>query len=72
VGLSKTYDAKFDLAWNHYSQNTGAGDAYGVPFHFTTLKIKKLYLQKVIMFGTLNMVKDLIMNPVLLFFYLFK
>ena len=31
----------FDLAWNHYIQNTGAGDAYGVPFHFTDLKIQK-------------------------------
>jgi hypothetical protein len=31
----------FDLAWNHYVQNTGAMDAYGVPFHFTGLKIQK-------------------------------
>tara|TARA_R110000823_G_scaffold313100_1_gene440369 strand:+ start:1388 stop:2002 length:615 start_codon:yes stop_codon:yes gene_type:complete len=31
----------FDLAWNHYVQNTGASDAYGVPFHFTGLKIQK-------------------------------
>ena len=31
----------FDLAWNHYVQNTGANDAYGVPFHFTCLKIQK-------------------------------
>ena len=31
----------FDLAWNHYVQNTGASDAYGVPFHFTDLKIQK-------------------------------
>jgi hypothetical protein len=31
----------FDLAWNHYIQNTGAGDAYGVPFHFTDMKIQK-------------------------------
>ena len=31
----------FDLAWNHYIQHTGASDAYGVPFHFTDLKIQK-------------------------------
>ena len=31
----------FDLAWNHYIQNTGANDAYGVPFHFTDMKIQK-------------------------------
>jgi hypothetical protein len=31
----------FDLAWNHYVQHTGASDAYGVPFHFTDLKIQK-------------------------------
>ncbi len=32
----------FDLAWNHYLENTGAKDAYsGQPFHFTTLKIQK-------------------------------
>ena len=31
----------FDLAWNHYVQNTGANDAYGVPFYFTDLKIQK-------------------------------
>ena len=31
----------FDLAWNHYVQNTGASDAYGVPFHFTAMKIQK-------------------------------
>jgi hypothetical protein len=31
----------FDLAWNHYIKNTGANDAYGVPFHFTTMKIQK-------------------------------
>ena len=31
----------FDLAWNHYVQNTGAFDAYGIPFHFTDLKIQK-------------------------------
>ena len=31
----------FDLAWNHYIQNTGAEDAFGVPFHFTAMKIQK-------------------------------
>jgi hypothetical protein len=31
----------FDLAWNHYAENTGAKDAYQVPFHFTCLKIQK-------------------------------
>ena len=31
----------FDLAWNHYLKNTGGDDAYGVPFHFTDLKIQK-------------------------------
>jgi len=31
----------FDLAWNHYIKNTGAQDAYGVPFHFTDMKIQK-------------------------------
>jgi len=31
----------FDLAWNHYVQNTGASDAYGQSFHFTDLKIQK-------------------------------
>ena len=31
----------FDLAWNHYVQNVGAKDAYGVPFYFTCLKIQK-------------------------------
>jgi len=31
----------FDLAWNHYVQNTGASDAYGIPFKFTGLKIQK-------------------------------
>ena len=31
----------FDIAWNHYIKNTGADDAYGVPFHFTDLKIQK-------------------------------
>jgi len=31
----------FDLAWNHYAKNVGALEAYGDPFHFTTLKIQK-------------------------------
>jgi hypothetical protein len=31
----------FDIALKHYIENTGASDAYGVPFHFTTLKIQK-------------------------------
>ena len=31
----------FDMAWKHYLQNTGAGDAYRVPFYFTNLKIQK-------------------------------
>jgi len=32
----------FDLAWNHYCQNTGAKEAYdNNPFYFTTLKIQK-------------------------------
>ena len=31
----------FDIAWNHYVKNTGAKDAYGVPFHFTGMKIQK-------------------------------
>ncbi len=31
----------FDIAWNHYIQNTGAKDSYNVPFHYTTLKIQK-------------------------------
>ena len=31
----------FDIAWNHYIKNTGAGSAYDVPFYFTDLKIQK-------------------------------
>jgi len=31
----------FDIAFKHYIENTGAADAYGVPFHFTSLKIQK-------------------------------
>jgi hypothetical protein len=37
----KTMMFNFDIAWNHYIKNVGADDAYGVPFHFTTLKIQK-------------------------------
>ena len=37
----KTMMINFDLAWNHYVKNIGADDAYGVPFHFTDLKIQK-------------------------------
>ena len=37
----KSMMINFDLAWNHYATNVGAKDAYGVPFHFTTLKIQK-------------------------------
>jgi hypothetical protein len=31
----------FDIAFKHYCENTGAIDAYGQPFHFTTLKNTK-------------------------------
>jgi hypothetical protein len=32
----------FDMAWKHYIQNTGSGDAYdGGPFNYTGLKIQK-------------------------------
>ena len=31
----------FDIAFNHYVEHTGAKEAYGVPFHFTSLKIQK-------------------------------
>ena len=37
----KSMMVNFDLAWNHYVQNVGAKDAYGVPFYFTDLKIQK-------------------------------
>jgi hypothetical protein len=37
----KSMMLNFDLAFNHYIKSTGAGEAYGVPFHFTTLKIQK-------------------------------
>ena len=31
----------FEMAFKHYIENTGANDAYQVPFHFTSLKIQK-------------------------------
>jgi hypothetical protein len=37
----KTMMFNFDIAFNHYSKNTGARDAYGTDFHFTSLKIQK-------------------------------
>jgi len=37
----KSLIVNFDLAWSHYVKNTGAGEAYGVPFHFADLKIQK-------------------------------
>ena len=37
----KSMMVNFDLAWNHYVQNTGADDAYGNPFYFTQLKLQK-------------------------------
>mgnify|MGYP003119879300 CR=1 FL=1 len=38
----KSTMVNFDLAWNHYLQNTGAGDAYGQQqFYYTSLKIQK-------------------------------
>jgi len=37
----KSMMINFDMAWNHYIKNVGADDAYGVPFHFTDLKIQK-------------------------------
>tara|TARA_R100000908_G_scaffold59970_1_gene37029 strand:- start:1693 stop:2295 length:603 start_codon:yes stop_codon:yes gene_type:complete len=37
----KTMLINFEMAFKHYTINTGAGDAYGVPFHFTNLKIQK-------------------------------
>ena len=37
----KSMMVNFDLAWNHYVKNTGADEAYGIPFHFTSLKIQK-------------------------------
>ena len=37
----KSIIVNFEMAFKHYIENTGAGDAYGVPFHFTSLKIQK-------------------------------
>jgi len=37
----KTIIVNYDLAFNHYIEHIGARDAYGVPFHFTGLKIQK-------------------------------
>ena len=37
----KSMIINYDLAWRHYIKNTGAGDAYGCPFHYTDLKIQK-------------------------------
>ena len=38
----KTMMINFDLAWNHYAQNTGAEEAFGKGnLNFTTLKIQK-------------------------------
>jgi len=59
----------FTLAWNHYLKNTGAHSAYdNKPFNYTTLKFKKLYLLRVIMYGILNTVEDLKMKLELLLF----
>jgi hypothetical protein len=39
---SKTLIFNYNLAFNHYIENTGAKEVYdGGPFHFTTLKIQK-------------------------------
>ena len=38
----KSMLVNYDLAWNHYVENTGAMSAYdNEPFHFTNLKIQK-------------------------------
>ena len=38
----KSMIVNYDLAFNHYLKNTGAGSAYdNVQFHFTSLKIQK-------------------------------
>jgi|TARA_E500000318_G_C3556596_1_gene211443 hypothetical protein len=37
----KSMVVNFEMAFKHYVENTGAGDAYQVPFHFTSLKIQK-------------------------------
>jgi len=37
----KSMMMNYDLAFQHYIQNTGASDAYGQKFYFTGLKIQK-------------------------------
>jgi hypothetical protein len=37
----KSMILNFEISFKHYVENTGAQDAYGVPFHFTNLKIQK-------------------------------
>jgi|TARA_R110000787_G_scaffold41198_1_gene101943 hypothetical protein len=37
----KSMIVNFDMAFKNYIDNTGANDVYGVPFHFTCLKIQK-------------------------------
>jgi len=37
----KSVILNFEVAWKHYAENTGAQEAYGVPFYFTSLKIQK-------------------------------
>jgi len=37
----KSMMINFDLAFNHYTEHTGAKEAYGVQFNFTSLKIQK-------------------------------
>lgn len=37
----KSMILNFDISFKHYVQNTGAKDAYGIPFFFTQLKIQK-------------------------------
>ena len=37
----KSMKLNFDISFKHYVQNTGAKDAYGIPFFFTQLKIQK-------------------------------
>tara|TARA_R110000787_G_scaffold177344_2_gene289331 strand:+ start:965 stop:1555 length:591 start_codon:yes stop_codon:yes gene_type:complete len=37
----KTLIFNFDIAFKDYLKNTGAGDVYGGPFHFTQLKLQK-------------------------------
>ena len=37
----KSLMVNYDLAFKHYIDTTGAKEAYGVPFNFTSLKIQK-------------------------------